>query len=70
MADKKTWRDLALYGSLSLNLGFMVVGGYFLGNLIEKNYRLHNMTATGVLVGLFLGLYEMFAIAYRAGRKK
>ncbi len=69
MSNKRNLRDLAIYGSLSLNLGLMVAGGYFLGNLLEKNFHWPNMIVIGVLGGLFLGFYEMFAIAYR-GRKK
>lgn len=64
------WRSLSIYGTLSLNLGLMVAGGYFLGRLIENKYHLSNMTATGVLTGLALGFYEMFVIAYKAGSKK
>ncbi|HOP74567.1 MAG TPA: hypothetical protein PLC07_05875 [Bacillota bacterium] len=67
---ENTWKTFALYGSLSLNLGFMILGGYFLGRLLETQYQLKNMTFTGILTGLFLGLYQMFAIAYRAGKKK
>lgn len=66
----QTWRIVALYGSLSLNLGLMILGGYYLGRIIEEHYQWDNMTLTGVLTGLFLGLYEMFSIAYKAGRKK
>jgi len=65
-----TWRIVALYGSLSLNLGIMILGGYFLGRLLEKQYQWTNMSLTGVLTGLFLGLYQMFSIAYKAGKKK
>lgn len=66
----QTWRIVALYGSLSLNLGLMIMGGYYLGRLIERRFQLANMSITGVLTGLFLGLYEMFSIAYKAGQKK
>lgn len=55
---------------MSLNLGLMVVGGYFLGHLLEHNFHLKNMTFTGVLVGIIVGFYEMFKIAIKAGRKK
>lgn len=65
----QTWRVVALYGSLSLNLGLMILGGYYLGQLIEKRFHWSNMSLTGVLTGLFLGLYQMFVIAYRAGKK-
>ena len=65
----QTWRVVALYGSLSLNLGLMILGGYFLGRLLEKEFQWSNMSLTGVLTGLFLGLYQMFAIAFRAGKK-
>ena len=65
----QTWRIVALYGSLSLNLGLMILGGYYLGKLIEKSFHWSNMSLTGVLTGLFLGLYQMFVIAYRAGKK-
>lgn len=67
---ESSWKTFALYGSLSLNLGFMILGGYFLGRLLETQYQWRNMTFTGILTGLFLGLYQMFAIAYQAGKKK
>lgn len=72
--DKKkpetSWRTVALYSSLSLNLGFMIIGGYYLGRLLETNYHWSNMSITGVLTGLFLGLYQMFVVASGAGKKK
>lgn len=55
---------------MSISLGMIMAGGYFLGRLLERNYHLKNMTVTGVLLGLFVGLYEMFRIAYKAGQKK
>jgi len=64
------WGSLALLGSLSLNLGLMVAGGYFLGKIIEENYQIANMKQIGLLVGLILGFFEMFRIAYKAGSKK
>jgi hypothetical protein len=64
------WRSLALYGFLSINLGLMTAGGYFLGGLIENHYHIKNMTVTGTLIGLFLGFYELFRIALKAGPKK
>ena len=69
-SNKEFWRILGLYGFLSLNLGLTIAGGYFLGNFLEKYYRLQNAALIGVLVCLFLGLYEMFRIAYKAGQKK
>lgn len=68
--NKEIWRSLGLYSFMSINLGLMVVGGYFLGQLLERNYHLKNMTITGVLVGLLIGFYEMFKIAFKAGQKK
>ena len=70
LSDREIWGSLALYGSLSLNLGLMITGGYFLGHLVEENYHLTNMAITGVLIGIILGLYEMFIVAWRAGQKK
>jgi hypothetical protein len=64
------WKTLALYGSLSLNLGIMILGGFYLGKLLEEHYHWANMTITGILIGLGLGLYEMFAYAYRSTKKK
>jgi hypothetical protein len=64
------WRKFALYGFLNLNLAMMVAGGYFLGRLLEQKWHVKNMTLIGILVGLFLGLYEMFSIAVKAGSKK
>ncbi len=69
-SNHELWKQLGIYGSLSINLGVMVVGGYFLGNALEQNFHWQNMKVYGVLCGLFLGFYELFAIAYRAGRKK
>lgn len=63
-------RKAGFYSFMSLNLGFMIVGGYFLGRILERNYHWRNMTFIGVLVGMFLGLYEMFVIALKAGPKK
>lgn len=64
------WRSLGLYSFMSINLGLMVLGGYFLGRMLERNYHLKNMTITGILFGLGIGFYEMFKIAYKAGQKK
>jgi hypothetical protein len=63
-------KSLALYGFSSLNLGLMVAGGYFLGKLLENSYHIKNMTISGVLIGLLLGFYELFRIAFKAGSKK
>ena len=68
--DKEMWQNLALYGFLSVNLGLMTAGGFFIGRLIERNYHTKNMTISGVLIGIFLGFYEMFMIAYKVGQKK
>lgn len=68
--NKEIWRSLGLYSFMSINLGLMALGGYFLGQLLERNYHLKNMTITGVLVGLLIGFYEMFKIAFKAGQKK
>jgi flagellar biogenesis protein FliO len=65
-----SWKTVALYGSLSLNLGLMILGGFFVGRFIEEQFKLSNMRTTGILVGLFLGLYEMFSIAFRATKRK
>jgi hypothetical protein len=62
-------RSLALYGFLSINLGLMTAGGYFLGRLIENTYHISNMTISGALIGLALGFYELFRIAFKAGPK-
>ena len=64
------WKTFALYGSLSLNLGIMILGGFYLGKLLEEGYHWPNMKTIGILAGLFLGLYEMFAYAYRSIKKK
>lgn len=64
------WRSLALYGFLSINLGLMTAGGYYIGRLLENYYHIKNMTVSGVLIGLFLGFFELFRIAYKAGPKK
>jgi hypothetical protein len=55
---------------MSLNLGVMIAGGYYLGHFIEIQFHVSNMSITGVLVGMFLGLYELFIIAIKAGPKK
>jgi hypothetical protein len=69
-SNKDMWRTFTVLSSLSLNLGFMVAGGYFLGRILETKYYLKNMSFIGVLVGLFLGFIEMFVIAYKMGTKK
>ncbi|NLY75295.1 MAG: AtpZ/AtpI family protein [Firmicutes bacterium] len=68
--NNQNWRMVALYGSLSINLGIMILGGYFLGRLLEKQYQWSNMSLTGLLTGLFLGLYQMFIVAFKATDKK
>ena len=69
-SNKEMWKSLGLYGFSSLNLGLMTTGGYFLGKLLEDTYHIKNMTISGVLIGLFLGFYELFRIAFKAGSKK
>jgi flagellar biogenesis protein FliO len=64
------WRLLATLGSLSLNLGFIIVGGYFIGKLLEDYYHWRNMKLFGVIAGIILGLYQTFVIAYRVGKTK
>lgn len=68
--NSEMWRALALYGSLSLNLGLMISGGYFLGSFLEKHYHWSNFTVTGILVGFILGIYEMFMMIYQAGKRQ
>jgi hypothetical protein len=69
-SNNDQWKQLGLLGSLGINLGLMLVGGFFLGNILEKNYHWPNMKIIGIFTGLALGFYELFIIAYRAGRKK
>lgn len=69
-SGSKVWQSFGLYGSLSLNLAIMVMGGFFIGNLLEVNYHLTNMKFTGTLLGLFLGFYQMFVVAFQAVGKK
>jgi hypothetical protein len=59
------WRGLAVYGTLSINLGLMALGGYYLGNLLEKLWNWENASIYGVLAGFFLGLFEMFFLLLR-----
>ncbi len=68
--DKEMWRSIGLYSFMSLNLAFMIVGGYFIGRLVERNFHIKNAMVTGVLIGLFIGFYELFKIAFKAGRMK
>ena len=67
--SKEVWTSLGLYGGLSLNLGAMVLGGFYLGRYLETHFHLANMSFTGILVGLGLGFYEMFAIALKMAKK-
>ena len=64
------WRSLAIYGTLSLNLGLMSLGGYYLGNLLEKQWHWENAAVYGVLAGFFLGLLEMFFLLLRTEPEK
>jgi hypothetical protein len=64
------WRSIGLYGFSSINLGLLMLGGYYLGGLLEKHYHLKNASFSGVFIGLVLGLYELFTIAFKAGTKK
>jgi hypothetical protein len=64
------FRSLAIYGTLSLNLGLMALGGYYLGSLLEKNWHWENAAIYGVLTGFFLGLFEMFLLLLRMGPEK
>ena len=69
-SNQEYWRSLAVVGYMSLNLGIMIAGGYFLGHLLEVSYHWKNMAITGVFVGLFVGLFEMFILAYKVGMRK
>lgn len=69
-SNHQSWKMFALYGMSSLNLGFIVMGGYFLGLVCEEQYGMKNMSLTGVLTGLFLGLYQMFSLAINGDRKR
>ena len=64
------WHTFALYSFSSLNVGVLMFGGYFLGRFFERNLHWANMSIIGVVVGLALGLYEMFAFALKMGSKK
>lgn len=64
------WQSLATFGFSSINLGVTILGGYFVGVLLEKNLHWKNMPLFGVLVGLALGLLELFIMIYKAGTKK
>jgi hypothetical protein len=63
-------RSLAIYGTLSLNLGLMALGGYYLGGLLEKYWHWENAAIYGVLAGFFLGLFEMFLLILRMEPEK
>jgi hypothetical protein len=64
------WRGLAIYGTLSLNLGLMALGGYYLGDLLQKYWHWENAAIYGVLAGFFLGLFEMFFLLLRTEQGK
>lgn len=64
------WRSLAVFGFSSLNLGITILGGYYIGNLLEKNYHWANMSTIGIFTGLILGIIELFSFAFRMGPKK
>jgi hypothetical protein len=64
------WQSLATFGFSSINLGITILGGYFIGVLLEKSYHWGNMPLIGVFIGLALGLMELFIIAFKAGTKK
>lgn len=64
------WRILAKFGFSSLNLGITILGGYYIGSLLEKGNHWKNATLIGVFAGLILGLIEVFTLAFRAGAKK
>ncbi|HBE77732.1 MAG TPA: hypothetical protein DDW65_08085 [Firmicutes bacterium] len=67
---KEMWQGLAIYSFSSLNVGVLMFGGYFLGRFLERHFHWENMAIVGVVVGLVLGLYEMFAFALKSGSKK
>ena len=68
--NKEMWQSLALYGFSSLNLGITILGGYFIGDLLEKNYHWKNMVLIGTFGGLVLGLIELITIVFKAVSKK
>ena len=66
----KPWRDLANYGALSLNLAMLMLGGYFVGGVLDKRFSTApRWMLIGTFVGMILGLYTIFEIALRLGKK-
>jgi len=69
----KPWKELANYGALSLNLAMLMLGGYFLGQSLDKHYHTGpRWMLIGTFVGMVLGLYTIVEISIRlskTGRK-
>lgn len=65
------WKDVAIYSTLSINLALTVGGGFYLGYLLDRHYgTAPRWILAGFLTGLGIGLYTLFALAARFGKKE
>lgn len=67
--NSEMWRSLALYGSLSLSLGLITLGGYYLGRILERFLHWDHASIFGVLIAFIIGLFEMFVLLLRMESK-
>ncbi len=70
--EESLWHTLTYVGSVSVVLLFPVVLGAYLGWLLDGQYRAGKIswTITFILLGLMVGIYNVYIIFYRKEIKR
>jgi len=64
------WKDVGTYSTLGLNMALTVAAGFYIGLKLDQRYHTApRWILAGFLIGLGVGLYTLFALAARFGRK-
>jgi len=65
--EKNIWYTLSYIGSISIIFLLPVVAGAYIGWWLDGQYRVGKVswTITGILLGVMIGIYNIYQIVYK-----
>ncbi|RMA97233.1 AtpZ/AtpI family protein [Hydrogenothermus marinus] len=65
--EKNIWYALTYIGSISIIFLLPVVLGAYIGWWLDGSYKIGktSWTITGILIGIFIGIYNIYQIVYK-----
>ncbi|RMD46629.1 MAG: AtpZ/AtpI family protein [Aquificota bacterium] len=70
--EKNIWYALSYIGSISIIFLLPVVAGAYIGWWLDGKYKAGQIswTITGILIGVMIGIYNIYQIVYKRDIKK